>query len=167
MNRRLVMLSLLAGIGLALTLGAAPPAAAQKVVATTNGGGEAVFDDPSNLCFGATTMFGLGVTIRSDGSAKGFFECNFGKDNAKGGEGGSLIVVPTSGSVGAGSVTFSGPALFRFAGGETFVPPFPVAVTTTAGGPGVGTFFLFPGFCGGTPGDHETVVVGKISIHTP
>jgi hypothetical protein len=168
MNARTTMLALLAGIGLALTLGAASPAAAQKVVATANGGGEAVFSDPSNACFGGTTMFGLGVTIRSDGSAKGHFECNFGKDNAKDGVGGSLSVVAISGVASPGSVTFSGPITIRLAGGESFVLPFLASVTMTAGGPGVGTFNFCPAVCDPNSAcDLETVVVGKISIHTP
>jgi hypothetical protein len=176
MNAKTTTLALLAGLGVALSLGTSPPAQASPVVAVVNGGGEAVFDDPNNACVGGITLMGVGVTIQSGGSAKGFFECNFegapaNANFGKGGRtvgGGTLSVVATSGYASPGSVTFFGPATFHFAGGESFVLDFPVSVTVTAGGPGVGTFNFCPSVCDPNSAcDHETLVVGNYSIHTP
>jgi hypothetical protein len=154
------MLFLLTGIGLVSTLGTARSAQASPVVAQVGGGGTAIFDDPSNTLFGLITTFGMGVIFRSDGSATGQFECVVPGVL-------TLSVVPTSGSAGPGVATFSGPAIYHFAGGGTTVPSMPFTVTVTPGGAGVGTFCVNPSAGGTPPCDHETVVNGNVSIHTP
>jgi hypothetical protein len=161
MNRRTMMLSLLVGIGALAGMGMTPPAQAAPIVAQVGGGGVAVFDAPDAAQYlGMTTPFGLGVTIRSDGSATGHWECVITGVLAN-------SVQVTSGSLnGDGSVTFSGPGTVHFAGGGVFLCPLET-LTITAGGPGVGTFCLAPPSPGDTLCDHETVVNGNISIKTP
>jgi len=161
MNGKTAMLLLLAGVSLALTLGAANAAQAAPIVAQVGGGGIAVFDAPDAAQYlGMTTPFGIGVTLRSDGSAMGHFECLITGVLAN-------SVHVTSGSVNAdGSVTFSGPGTVHFAGGGVFLCPLETIVVT-AGGPGVGTFCIGPPSPGDTVCDHETVVNGNISIHAP
>ena len=158
MNARIATLGLLAGIGCVLTLPAAPAAHADSpIVAVVNGGGIAVFDDPRFE--GMTTPFAVGVTIRSDGSAKGHFECVMTGILAN-------SVQITSGSLNAdGSVTFSGIGMETFAGAGPFLFGWETA-TVTAGGPGVGTFCLGPPTYLDTLCDHETVVHGLFSIKT-
>lgn len=156
-GRTTMMIALLAGISMALSLGTIQAAHAAPPVALVGGGGLAVFDDPRFE--GVITPFGLGVTIRSDGSAKGHFTCIIRGVLAN-------TVQATSGSLNPdGSVTFSGPAIAHFAGGGTF--EYFGTVTVTAGGPGVGTFCIGPPVFPDTPCDHETVINGNISIKTP
>jgi hypothetical protein len=159
MNARTTLLALAAGISVALTLGAIQPAQAAPVVAVVSGGGTAIFDDPRFAEGGLVgTQFGMGVTVQSDGSAKGHFECIIKGVLA-------LSMTATSGYCANGSVTFSGPAIVHFAGGGTV--SFTAGVTATAGGPEVGTFCLSPPTFADTECDHETVVDGRITINKP
>ena len=66
------LLKLVPAVLLAATMLALHPVAAQaaSVVATINGGGTANMDDGMG-----TSIFGLGVKLLSDGSAKGHFDC--------------------------------------------------------------------------------------------
>ncbi|HMC65732.1 MAG TPA: hypothetical protein VKI65_12400 [Gemmataceae bacterium] len=148
--------ALLAGLSLAAFTAGADGADA---VANVTGGGQAMFDDPRFEEMGTpTTTFGMGVTILSDGSAKGHFECLINGVLA-------LSVMPVDGTLNNdGSATFSGPGIVHFAGGDTFFCDC-FTVTATAGGRGVGTFCLGPPTFPDTDCDHETVTDGNIAIH--
>ncbi len=143
---------------LVASVAARPVSAQGKKTVHVGGGGTAAFDQDPNL-IGATTQFGIGVNINSDGSANGNFECNIPGLLA-------LHIMPTSGSYSGGVATFSGPGIVHFAGGGTFFLPN-WTVSATAGGAGVGTFCLSPDSYGNPyPAcDHEVVVNGNITIN--
>jgi len=134
-----------------------------RQVAIVTGGGVAGFDETGGE---VTSTFGIGVTIYSDGTAMGHFEClvqGIVSINAK----------PTQGRVNAdGSVTFSGFGKVNCPGGPNDDPAcqdvtFEVTVES-GGGPGVGHFTYFDSFLAGGGGDGtpdpETVQVGEIRI---
>jgi hypothetical protein len=174
--RTLVLL--LAGM-LLLALSFTPrPASAQGTVRVT-GGGTGTFDadlDGDGDIDGS--QFGIGVTIRANGSAKGHFLCLMaGRSDILG-----LPVMAVQGPVdegtvnGNGSATFSGVGSVNLGNGTIF-NGIPFDVTVTAGGPGVGTLQLTViGAFDGVPGDTlpgngnydlpvETVASGRIKIH--
>jgi hypothetical protein len=155
------------------------PADAQSSTRVT-GGGTGTFDadlDGDGDIDGS--QFGMGVTVRDGGSAKGHFLCLMaGRSDILG-----LFLMAVQGPVnegndnGDGSVTFSGDdGTVNLANGTIF-GGIPFQVTVTAGGPGVGTLQLTViGVFDGVPGDAnigngnydlpvETVASGRIKIH--
>jgi hypothetical protein len=124
------------------------------------------------------SQFGIGVTIRADGSAKGHFLCLMaGRSDILG-----LPIMAVQGQVtdgsdnGDGSVTFSGGGTVNLGNGQIFTGIL-FAVTVTAGDSEVGTLQLTViGAFDGVPGDTligngnydlpiETVSSGRIDIH--
>jgi len=124
------------------------------------------------------SQFGIGVTIRADGSAQGHFLCLMaGRSDILG-----LSLMAVQGPVNAGndngngSVTFSGVGSVNLGNGTIF-NGIPFTVTVKAGGAGVGTLQLTViGAFDGVPGDTilgngnydlpiETVNSGRIKIH--
>jgi hypothetical protein len=123
------------------------------------------------------SQFGMGVTIRADGSAQGHFLCLMaGRSDILG-----LPIMAVQGQVtegsdnGDGSVTFSGSGTVNLGNGQIFTG-VPFTVTVTAGDPDVGTLQLTViGAFDGVPGDTfigngnydlptETVRSGRIEI---
>jgi hypothetical protein len=124
------------------------------------------------------SQFGIGVTIRADGSAQGHFLCLMaGRSDILG-----LPIMAVQGQVtegsdnSDGSVTFSGSGTVNLGNGQIFTG-VPFTVTVTAGDPEVGTLQLTViGAFDGVPGDTfigngnydlptETVRSGRIEIH--
>src|SRR5262245_63421913 len=165
--------------GMLLALSFTPhPASAQGAVRVT-GGGTGTFNadlDGDGDIDGS--QFGIGVTMRADGSAQGHFLCLMaGRSDILG-----LSLMAVQGPVstgsdnGNGSVTFSGVGSVNLGNGTIF-NGIPFTVTVTAGGAGVGTLQLTViGAFDGVPGDTnpgngnydlpiETVNSGRIKIH--
>jgi hypothetical protein len=124
------------------------------------------------------SQFGIGVTIRADGSAQGHFLCLMaGRSDILG-----LSLMAVQGQVtegsdnGDGSATFSGSGTVNLGNGQIFTD-VPFMVTVTAGESEVGTLQLTViGAFDGVPGDTltgngnydlpiETVRSGRIEIH--
>jgi hypothetical protein len=124
------------------------------------------------------SQFGMGVTIRADGSAQGHFLCLMaGRSDILG-----LHIMAVQGQVtdgsdnGDGSVSFSGSGTVNLGNGQIFTG-VPFTVTVTAGDPEVGTLQLTViGAFDDVPGDTvtgngnydlpiETVSSGRIEIH--
>jgi hypothetical protein len=124
------------------------------------------------------SQFGIGVTIRADGSAQGHFLCLMaGRSDILG-----LPVMAVQGQVtegsdnADGSATFSGSGSVNLGNGQIFTG-VPFTVTVTAGDSDVGTLQLTViGAFDGVPGDTltgngnydlpiETVRSGRIEIH--
>jgi hypothetical protein len=143
------------------------------------GGGTGTFgadlDDDGDI---DGSQFGIGVTIRADGSAQGHFLCLMaGRSDILG-----LPIMAVQGQVtdgsdnGDGSVTFSGSGSVNLGNGQIFTG-VPFVVTATAGDADVGTLQLTViGAFDGVPGDTfigngnydlpiETVRSGRIEIH--
>ncbi len=150
-----------------LTLAALPPlASAASPLAMITGGGIAVFDEPHPF---PGTTFSMGVTLYEGGEASGHFTCLIG----------SIVVI--SGDVDYwsinddGNVTFGGTANVVCPSLPHLDDPacqdvefFNVSIEST-GGAGVGHFTYQDSFMvgAGIPPDPETVVAGRIDIHTP
>jgi len=154
------------------------PVGAQVAVRVTGGGTGTFGADLDGDGDIDGSQFGIGVTIRANGSAQGHFLCLMaGRSDILG-----LPVMVVQGPVssgdvnGDGSVTFSGVGTVNLGNGTIF-GGIPFAVTVTAGGPGVGTLQLTViGAFDGVPGDTllgngnydlpvETVASGRIKIH--
>jgi hypothetical protein len=134
-----------------------------RPVAIVTGGGVAGFDETGGE---VVSTFGIGVTIYSDGTAKGHFLCLVH----------GIVVISghvTEGRVIGNTAEFSGFGKVNCPGGPNDDPAcqdvtFEVTVDQE-GGPGVGHYtyfdsFLMGGGGDGTP-DPETVIVGQIKIH--
>lgn len=154
------------------------PAAAQGSTRVTGGGTGTFGADLDGDGDIDGSQFGMGVTIRADGSAKGHFLCLMaGRSDILG-----LPVMAVQGKVtegsdnGDGSVTFSGSGTVNLGNGQIFAG-VPFVVTVTAGDADVGTLQLTViGAFDGVPGDTligngnydlpiETVRSGRIEIH--
>jgi hypothetical protein len=156
----------LGGLGvLLLVLATGSPAADPGVVGHAGGGGVAIFSDPANPFFGATTTFGIGVTFRADDTATGNFECVAGNLL-------SIHVDVMFGHVNSdGTAVFAGPGIVHFEGGSgmpsaTFEDFFTIEVSP--GGPGSGYFTFFGPVWNTMPPrgpDLETVVHGRINVN--
>ncbi|MGH3134607.1 MAG: hypothetical protein ACRDNY_12870 [Gaiellaceae bacterium] len=167
----LTALVLLAGVGLV------PPAALADRATVVNGGGTGTFGadlDADGDVDGS--HFGLGITIRADGSVRGHFECLMaGNADILG-----LPLMAVEGNVTAASVSestalVSGVATVNLGSSGRF-RDVPFSVVLTPGGPGAGTLELtVVGAFDGVPGDTvpgngdydlptETVSAGHISI---
>jgi hypothetical protein len=140
------------------------PASDPAIVAQVNGGGTGLFIDPSvtPTDLGLFTNFSVGLTVYSDGSAKGHFTCLIPKIVVVDGHYDSATYDSDT-----GIVTASGIGILYF---PTFDPiPVDFTNTFTEGGPGVGVFTLsetsgyFPNYPDDV--DTEVVIVGKITIH--
>jgi hypothetical protein len=154
------------------------PAAAQGNTRVTGGGTGTFGADLDGDGDIDGSQFGIGVTIRGDGSAKGHFLCLMaGRSDILG-----LPIMAVQGQVtegsdnADGSVTFSGSGTVNLGNGQIFAG-VPFTVTVTAGDPDVGTLQLTViGAFDGVPGDAfigngnydlptETVRSGRIEIH--
>lgn len=172
-----LVLSLVTILTLAITLPPLPASARGSTRVT--GGGTGTFgadlDGDGDI---DGSQFGIGVTIRADGSAQGHFLCLMaGRSDILG-----LPVMAVQGQVtegsdnAGGSVTFSGTGSVNLGNGQIFTG-VPFTVTVTAGEPEVGTLQLTViGAFDGVPGDTltgngnydlpiETVRSGRIEIH--
>ncbi len=164
--RKLVCLRLVTLVA-AVCLASLPIVAAASdptIVAHVNGGGTGLFVPPSvtPTDMGITTNFAVGLTVYSDGSAKGHFTCLVP---------GFVVIVGLYDSASydevTGIATASGIGVVKLVNDITI----PVCFTNTfkAGGPGVGIFTLSEdsGFFPVYPVDVDTEVVikGKITIH--
>lgn len=162
----------LASAGVKETLGAGladKPASTQAapVVGTINGGGKALMSESVG---GGISLWGIGVQLLSDGSARGFFEC---VDHVTAPFGGNFFGQITSWTLNAdGSVSLSGTGkLIDFPGGLIDIPggvyASDVSFTVTIeqfGGSEVGHWTLdLPDF-GGIVCD-ETLLSGQIVMH--
>jgi hypothetical protein len=172
-----LVLSLVTILTVTITL-SPRPAAAQGNTRVTGGGTGTFGSDLDGDEDIDGSQFGIGVTIRADGSAQGHFLCLMaGRSDILGL---SLMAVQgqvTEGSDNAdGSVTFSGSGTVNLGNGQIFAG-VPFTVTVTAGDPDVGTLQLTViGAFDGVPGDTltgngnydlpiETVRSGRIEIH--
>ena len=149
---------------LAAAILAPHPLAAAKppsVVATINGGGTAIMDPRGSfLGLGGTTAFGIGVKLRSDGTATGHFDC---VDQVGSTFPGNFFGEFTSGSQNAdGSWSFSGIGQVIAIGGGPLAGNLPFTVTIQSfGGAGVSHWTLDVPAFGGIICD-ETLTSGQI-----
>ena len=122
------------------------------------------------------SQFAFAVRIGADGSARGRFVCLMaGRSDFLGLSLMSVNGPVLSGSIGAGTATFSGTARINLGGGE-IIDGVAFQATVSPGGPGTGTLRLTViGAFDGVPGDttpgngnydlpDETVISGRISI---
>jgi hypothetical protein len=131
------------------------PGTAEAAAPTVHGGGTGTFDadlDADGDVDGSS--FGFTVSVTGGGNARGHFMCLMaGRSDILGLPIMSVTGRVTGGSVGAGTVTFSGTATVNLGNGVLF-RGVPFQVQVWPGGPGVGVLQLSViGAFDGVPGD--------------